>query len=215
MFIPIIIIIITLLSLLSINALFSLKINQYINSFKVPIVKQFISQEKMIIEATDSYCRFNFSTCESNTSITNEMTLTLTDIQPYMPQYTQLNFGTRLYESIRLNKFTKEITLIHKIPNPNERLDYINHHLNKNEQIFCQNGDTIPCTDMFIGKKKPYSEKLQIMFIDDNIAVLTSKLMLPEEYPGSYTDIQNEIDKLMTEKSSLTLAISSKKLTGF
>lgn len=215
MFIPFILSIITILLISSFSSLYSLKINQYINFFKPVKEKQFIFQEKIVIEAVDSYCRKNFTECRTQTEATSEMFFTLAQLQPFSPELVNLNFATTPYSEIKLNTTTKKITIFHKINDLNIRTTYSNYYLQKNQNLICKGGDVAPCSGLFIGKEKTYSEELQILFLEDKIAVLTAKLLLPEEYPGQYNDILLEINTLQAEITALQTIIDSRKLRGF
>jgi hypothetical protein len=215
MFFPILFAIITILLVANINSVYSLKISQYINSFKTPTVEQFYYQEKMLKEAVDSYCRNNFTSCK-DPDTNGEVRILQHKILDYTPVTAIENLGaaTTPFSDIYLKIDADNITLVHSM-SATEKTDYKSHYFNKNANISCVNGSSWPCTDSLVQKKIPISEELQIMYIDVQITALNKALTQPEDYPGAYVDIQNEIDSLNAEKTNLSNVIANRTVKGF
>jgi hypothetical protein len=214
MFLIFAIVLINILIISNFNSLYSLKINQYITSFKEPKTQEFIFQEKMVKEATDSYCRNNFQTCKTKTNnLGTIMTLTLADIQPYSPTLYNLNYATIPFYSIELNSTSNTIKIKNQINDSTKRIEYFSHYLNKNNNVYCEDLSQKPCNTSLISKEYTYSEELQILFINDKIKTLQDQQATAT--PEESAILQLQINDLNNNKTKLFTIISKRKIKGF
>lgn len=171
MFLPIIMLIITTLIVSILSSIISSKTNEYELLKKSDKIKEFVFQEKMIKEAVDSYCRINFNVCLASTEISNEIVIPKSALTNYYPS-TDLTVINNSFTEIKLRTDTKEIFITHSI-DLNTRNGYVKHYINKLQNISCVGGEALPCSGSIV-KKIPYSEELNILYVDNNISKINS-----------------------------------------
>jgi len=198
MFYPLLIVIVTLMVSANLDSIYTLKIGQYNNQIRSTLLNQFIYQEKIVKEAVDSYCRKNITSCPKIT----DTNLTLSDISNYtLNGINDLNVVTDDFFLITIDPSSNSILLKHKMT-LDQRKKYFNDFLNKNEDIYCENGSTPPCDSEDVIKMFTYSIDLKRVYILEQIRVL-------KEDTNSLEELTLSLDKEADTLEDLTISLDN------
>lgn len=159
MFVPFIVILISSLVILNYQAVHDIIITSSEQHFqKINVVDTFLNEEIIVSAAAESYCINNIDDCKSREdNSTNTIDLNSSDIDLYMPNLTDLNFGTA-FTSVVIDTANYQIILSHNLDST-ERDKYFNYYKNKN--AYCTNESSIPCDSDSVSTKKAITTELE------------------------------------------------------
>lgn len=138
-----IIVIINILIVISMHSQLSLTTSQYENHIVDNSIEKTILQEKMLLNAADSYCKANVDECFSALYLDRIITLDREKLIPHLPD--SINLETHndvFFQNVYIDLDSKEIGIINNITDQNLKNMYFQNKLNKPNQEL-----TINCID--------------------------------------------------------------------
>lgn len=132
------VVLINILIIMSLNSQLSLKTNQYENHIVKNDIEKIIYQEKIILNAVNSFCKSDVEACYDLMSETSVAYIPIANLANFVADSFVLeNLDNSFFKSIYLDLENKEIGVIHNITDDSLRNKYLENSLNKNQIINC------------------------------------------------------------------------------
>ena len=127
-----IIVIINILIVISMHSQLSLTTSQYENHITDNSIERTILQEKMLLNAAESYCKTNIDECFSALYLDRIVALDREELIPYLPD--SINLETHndvFFQNVYIDLDAKEIGIVSNIIDQNLKNMYFQNKLNK------------------------------------------------------------------------------------
>ena len=127
-----IIVIINILIVISMQSQLSLTTSQYENHIVDNSIERTILQEKMLLNAAESYCKTNIDECFSILHLDRIITLDREKLIPHLPD--SINLETHndvFFQNVYIDLDSKEIGIVNNITDQNLKNMYFQNKLNK------------------------------------------------------------------------------------
>lgn len=210
MFLPLIVLIISLLAIASMQSIYGLLSFPSFFTDRLENAKSEMSKEKIMLGAIDSYCQKNFAPCVAKFDGT-ATPFTVIGLQHYYPVFDPAFLTGSSFVTLQIDGDFEHVHISHSITTAEDRKLYFNNL--KSSGIFgCVDGDVIPCTGTAVYRKQELSPELRIMFIDDQLPPMEAELLLLDPATPEYAALEAKINAKKDRKIELQNMIAARVL---